>query len=150
MVFVITLIVVGPHRFPEIARQAGHYYRTARRYAAEVTSDVRSAVAELEAEVESHKDEFTAVSAELKEGLAATVEETRGDLESLGRSAEAAVAEPTAAAAHAAGSPVAGNGATPASNVASGRGLITPRELPAADDDAAGPEGAAERPTDGD
>ena len=140
MVFVITLIVVGPHRFPEIARQGGRYYRMARRYASEVTSDVRGAIEELEAEVEVHKEEFEAIGTELGEGLAGTVDETRGELEALGRSTQQAVGDPTADGA-------AENGATPASSAASGGGLITPRELPA---DGDGTQGTAERPEDGD
>lgn len=51
LVLVIALIVVGPQRFPEIARQGGRYYRTARRYANEVMKDVRGAMAEIEQEV---------------------------------------------------------------------------------------------------
>jgi len=154
VVFVITLIVVGPHRFPGIARQAGHYYRMARRYASEVTADVRGAISELEAEVETNKSEFEDVSTTLSEGLTATVDETRGELEALGGSTQAAVGDPAAAATG------AGNGATPApaaptppasnaastSTTAGGSGLITPRELPGDDADI---ESTAERPADG-
>jgi len=51
LVLVIALIVVGPQRFPEIARQGGRYYRTARRYANEVMKDVRGAMADIEKEI---------------------------------------------------------------------------------------------------
>ena len=155
VVFVITLIVVGPNRFPEIARQGGRYYRMARRYAAEVTADVRGAMAELEAEVESQKSELEAVGTELtelSEGVSATVEETRGDLHELDRSTQEAVGDPAAGSG-------AGNGVAsaptesappappaPAAPAAGGDGLITPRDLPAADE---GTQTAAERPTDG-
>ena len=153
VVFVITLIVVGPNRFPEIARQSGRYYRIARRYAAEVTADVRGAMAELEAEVESQKSELEAVGTELtelSEGISETVEETRGDLHELDSSTQQAVGDPLAAGGG------AGNGTAPAPTesappapgapAASGDGLITPRDLPAADE---GTQTAAERPTDG-
>lgn len=52
LVLVVALIVVGPHRFPGIARQGGRWYRVARRYANEVTQDVRGAMDELQAEIE--------------------------------------------------------------------------------------------------
>ena len=98
VVFVITLIVVGPHRFPEIARQGGRYYRIARRYATEVTNDVRGAIQELEAEVEAQKEELEAVGTELSEGIQETVRETRSELREIGRSTGEAVssAEPAA------------------------------------------------------
>lgn len=51
LVMVVTLIVVGPHRFPEIAREGGKWYKVARRYAAEVMTDVRGAMRELEEDV---------------------------------------------------------------------------------------------------
>lgn len=51
LVFAIALIVVGPQHFPEIARQAGRWYRIARRYTAEITRDVRGAMSEIEQEV---------------------------------------------------------------------------------------------------
>src|SRR5438105_2246739 len=51
LVFVLALILVGPQRFPEIARQAGRWYRMARAFTDEVMGDVRAAVDELEEEV---------------------------------------------------------------------------------------------------
>ena len=51
VVLLITLVVVGPNRFPQIAREGGKWYRIARRYADEVMADVRGAVEELQQEV---------------------------------------------------------------------------------------------------
>jgi sec-independent protein translocase protein TatB len=51
LVLLITLIVVGPNRFPQIAREGGKWYRIARQYADEVMADVRGAVEELQQEV---------------------------------------------------------------------------------------------------
>lgn len=136
VVFVITLIVVGPQRFPEIARQAGRYYRMARRYAAHVTADVRGAMDEIEAEVEAQKEAIEAVGAEIGEGVAGAVEETRGELRALERSTREAVGAtgggggadreggPSPAA------PRAGGGGEPAVSVSPGS-LRAPRELPA-------------------
>ncbi len=125
VVFVITLIVVGPQRFPEIARQAGRYYRMARRYAAHVTADVRGAMSELEAEVEAQKDAIEAVGAEIGEGVAGAVEETRGELRALERSTRDAVGGAPSQSSSG-GAPRAGQ---PAASV-SPEALRSPRELP--------------------
>ena len=138
VVFVITLIVVGPQRFPEIARQGGRYYRVARRYATEVTNDVRGAIQELEAEVEAQKEELTAVGAELSEGIQNTVAETRSELRDIGRSTSEAV---SSAAPAQPSPPRTGQASTPATTAAPATpsgpagALQTPRELPAGDED---------------
>ena len=97
VVLVIALIVVGPQRFPEIARQGGRYFRMARRYAAEVTSDVRGAMAELEAEVEQQKEELQAAHEEIATGLSTSIAETRSEIENIGREAGDAVRDAPAA-----------------------------------------------------
>ena len=51
LVMVLALILVGPQRFPEIARQAGRWYRTARAFTDAVMQDVRAAVDEIEDEL---------------------------------------------------------------------------------------------------
>jgi Sec-independent protein translocase protein TatA len=61
LVLVITLIVVGPKRFPEIARTGGRWYRTARRYADEVMRDVRGAMDDLEREVEAQGEDLRSI-----------------------------------------------------------------------------------------
>jgi Tat protein translocase TatB subunit len=146
VVFVITLIVVGPHRFPEIARQAGRYYRIARRYATEVTNDVRGAIQELEAEVEAQKEELEAVGTELSEGIQETVRETRSELRDIGRATGEAVSSAEPAPAREAPStqngqaPAPAEPSTPAAPAAPATTLQTPRELPAGDEDEAAPE----------
>ena len=51
LVLVVALIVVGPNKFPEIARSAGRWFTVARNYASEVRTDIESATAEIESEV---------------------------------------------------------------------------------------------------
>ncbi len=133
VVLVIALIVVGPQRFPEIAREAGRYFRMARRYAAEVTSDVRGAMAELEAEVEQQRDELQAAHEEIATGLSTSIAETRSEIENIGREAGDAVQDAPAAQPRAqeVEPDPAGNGASPPAAAAGG--LRTPRELPASD-----------------
>lgn len=91
LVLVIALVLVGPQRFPEIAREGGKWYRIARRFTAEVTKDLRVAVDEIESEIKAEAEELQSVrelgnlDADLKaagsdvqaatEGIAAAAEE---------------------------------------------------------------------------
>ena len=43
LVMVVALIVVGPNKFPDIAKSAGRWFSVARNYAAEVRTDIESA-----------------------------------------------------------------------------------------------------------
>lgn len=131
VVLVISLIVVGPQRFPEIARQGGRYFRMARRYAAEVTADVRGAMKELEAEVEEQREELLAAQEDISSGISTSIEETRSDLRDIGRETQESLRDAPAAQAEAESEPDrSGNGASPP---AAASGLLTPRELPAGD-----------------
>ncbi len=131
VVLVISLIVVGPQRFPEIARQGGRYFRMARRYAAEVTADVRGAMKELEAEVEEQREELLAAREDISSGISTSIEETRSDLRDIGRETQDALRDAPAAQAEAESEPdPSGNGAAPP---AATSGLLSPRELPAGD-----------------
>ncbi len=56
LVLIITLVVVGPQRFPEVARQLARWIRNARAFTDEVMKDVRSAVDEIEQEVTAAND----------------------------------------------------------------------------------------------
>ncbi len=58
---VLAMIVVGPQRFPEIARHAGRWFRVARRYTNEVMRDVRAAVDEIEHEINEETAELRAL-----------------------------------------------------------------------------------------
>ncbi len=61
LILVIMLLVVGPNRFPQVAREAGKWYRIARAYADEVMSDVRGAMDELEQEVGKPTEELRSI-----------------------------------------------------------------------------------------
>ena len=128
VVLVISLIVVGPQRFPEIARQGGRYFRMARRYAAEVTSDVRGAMAELEAEVEEQRDELQAAHEEISTGIQTSIRETRDDIRSIGRETQEALRDAPAAEADAqqAEPERTGNGAAPPAASGPGRAAHSP------------------------
>ena len=67
LVLVLTLIVVGPQRFPEVARQGGRWFRIARKYTTEVMQDVKSVVSEIEQEIEDETKELGEVGDLTKE-----------------------------------------------------------------------------------
>ncbi|MGE3856265.1 MAG: twin-arginine translocase TatA/TatE family subunit [Dehalococcoidia bacterium] len=56
LIMLIALVIVGPQRFPEVARQLAHWIRTARAFTDAVMKDVRSAVDEIEQEVTAAND----------------------------------------------------------------------------------------------
>ncbi|MEZ4503788.1 MAG: twin-arginine translocase TatA/TatE family subunit [Dehalococcoidia bacterium] len=88
LVLVITLIVVGPQRFPEIAREGGKWFRVARQFTAEITSDVRAAIDELEEEVTAEGDELRSIreiGTEVESGL----KESAADIRRIGRETDA-------------------------------------------------------------
>ena len=93
LVLVITLIVVGPHRFPEIAREGGKWYRTARRYANEVMRDARGAMAELEAEVKAGTDDLRSVR-EIGADVSAGARAARTDIEAIGSTTQSSLQAP--------------------------------------------------------
>jgi sec-independent protein translocase protein TatB len=83
LVFVIALVLVGPQRFPDLARQGGRWYRIARRYTAEITKDVRSAIDEIEEEVRTETEDLKIVR-ELGEDMETQFKETSADLDAIG------------------------------------------------------------------
>ena len=56
LVALIALVIVGPRRFPEVARQVARWIRSARALSDSVMVDVRAAVSELEQEVTAGTD----------------------------------------------------------------------------------------------
>jgi sec-independent protein translocase protein TatB len=97
LVLVLALIVVGPQRFPEIARQGGRWYRLARQYSNEVMKDVRSAVDEIETEIKTETEDIqsmTSIGDDLRE-IRDDVEEVRTE---SAADAEQALSDSAAAA----------------------------------------------------
>ena len=100
VVMVLAMIVVGPQRFPEIARHAGRWFRVARRYTNEVMRDVRAAVDEIEHEINEETAELRAlgdVSSDLRavrEDVEAVSDEAASD-EAVSDGAVSDGAQPT-------------------------------------------------------
>ncbi len=103
LVLIVALLVVGPNRFPEVARQAARYYKLARRYTDEVMKDVRAAVDDLEQEVGVQGGSDLRSIRELGSGFASELRnmgqeldqagrETRAELEATSAEAQTAVA----------------------------------------------------------
>lgn len=90
LVGVIAFLVVGPDRFPELARQAGKWYRVARAFTTDVMADVQGAVKELEAEVDASTGGGLRSIRELTEARD-ILSEARADAEAATSSAQAAV-----------------------------------------------------------
>ena len=76
LVLVVALIVVGPNKFPEIARSAGRWFTVARNYASEVRPDIESATAEIESEVMKEQEFIGGISDDLN----TIEEETKGSM----------------------------------------------------------------------
>src|SRR3972149_539368 len=55
VILVLTLIVVGPQRLPEMAAQLGRFMRDFRRYTSELTRDITDALQDIERETTEGK-----------------------------------------------------------------------------------------------
>lgn len=91
LVLLIALLVVGPERFPQVAREGGRWYRMARRFAADVTADLQGALQELENEVNEQSGDLKAVR-EIGEEVRAGMRETSSDVRAIGAGVGAAAA----------------------------------------------------------
>jgi len=67
VILVLTLIVVGPQRLPEVAAQIGRSIREFRRYSSGVTKELFDAVQDLEREYQDLRGELKAVSGEVRD-----------------------------------------------------------------------------------
>ena len=83
LVLLVTLLVVGPNRFPEIAREGGKWYRTARRYANEVMKDVRGAMDELETEIKTQTEDLKEIR-EIGRDLTTSSDSTLREIREIG------------------------------------------------------------------
>ena len=89
LVLLIALVIVGPQRFPEVARQIAHWVRTARQFTDAVMQDVRAAVDEIEQEVTAANDGVNPIR---------ELQELRNELNTAANDATSTVSEATAAA----------------------------------------------------
>ncbi len=86
IVLLIALVIVGPQRFPEVARQVARWINTARSFSDSVMADLRSAVDELEQEVTAQNDGVNPIK---------EIRSLRDELTGVHQNATAAVADAT-------------------------------------------------------
>ena len=61
LIMVLTLIVVGPQRLPEMAAQLGRFVREFRRYTSDLSRDITDALQDIEREYTEVKEEWKEV-----------------------------------------------------------------------------------------
>ena len=83
VIMVITLLVVGPQRLPEIAAQMGRFMRTFQRYTSQVTREFSETMRELEREYDEVKGDWRAVG----QGLDETARSVNQELAAAGNDA---------------------------------------------------------------
>jgi Tat protein translocase TatB subunit len=101
VILVLTLIVVGPQRLPEVAAQIGRAIREFRRYSSGITKELLDAVQDLEREYQDLRGELRAVSGELRDkaeafgkDLTGVADEVRDKLQVEGPSPKPAAIPP--------------------------------------------------------
>jgi Tat protein translocase TatB subunit len=78
VILLITLIVVGPQRLPEVAAQIARAMREFRRYTSSLSREVTGALEELEKEYTAVKDEWKEVGEAVRHDLKAMETEVSG------------------------------------------------------------------------
>jgi sec-independent protein translocase protein TatB len=66
MIMIVALIVVGPDKLPQTAREIGKVVRTLRSYASGVQREIREGFGDLTAEVDATRSEFEDLGRSLK------------------------------------------------------------------------------------
>ena len=95
IVLLIALVIVGPQRFPEVAREVARWINTARGFTDSVMTDIRAAVDELEQDVTAANDGVNPIRElqALRQDLTGAVQDASSTLTSA--STLAALPEPT-------------------------------------------------------
>jgi sec-independent protein translocase protein TatB len=92
VILILTLIVVGPQRLPEMAAQLARFIRAFRRYSSRVTREFNETLSELEHEYEDMRGEWKQVG----QGLEQDARTISDELKSADRDARAVDAPATA------------------------------------------------------
>lgn len=87
VILVLTLLVVGPNRLPEMAAQLARFVRAARRYGNQVTKDFNETLHELEEEYDEMKGEWK----EVGQGLDDSVKQVSDELSAADADAKRAL-----------------------------------------------------------
>jgi sec-independent protein translocase protein TatB len=106
VIMVITIVVVGPDKLPEVAAELARWIKRARAYGQHLTRDFNDVVGELEKEVGASRDDWKEIASVIRRegtGLSAILNDTSREVTAEVESAtseanvdlEAAKAEPT-------------------------------------------------------
>lgn len=92
LILVLTLLLVGPKRFPEVMRQVGRWYKIARGFTTEVMKDVRAAVDEIEEEINTETEDLRSVRdlADVRGEVERDLSDARREADQAGRETEQA------------------------------------------------------------
>lgn len=96
LIMVLALIVVGPQRLPELAGQLARLVRQARRYAGQVTSQLKYELGDVTQDYEALRQELHQLRQELSQQAKPLQEEldaARADLKAARESVEKSVAK---------------------------------------------------------
>ncbi len=94
VILILTLIVVGPNRLPEMAARLARLIRAARRYGNTVTKDFNEALHDLEEEYDDMKGEWK----EVGEGLEKTANDVSSELKAADKDVRKALDDASSAA----------------------------------------------------
>lgn len=94
VILILTLIVVGPNRLPEMAAQLARLIRAARRYGNQVTKEFNEALHDLEQEYDDMKGEWK----EVGEGLDKTASDIGKELKAADEDVRKALDDASSAA----------------------------------------------------
>lgn len=89
VILVLTLLVVGPKRLPEMAAQLARFMRAFRRYSANVTREFNETMHELEQEYDDMRGEWK----EVGQGLDETARSVSQDVDAASRETRQALAD---------------------------------------------------------
>jgi sec-independent protein translocase protein TatB len=92
VIMVITIVVVGPDKLPEVAGELARWIRRARAYGQHLTRDFNDVVGELEKEVGASRDDWKEIASVIRRegtGLSAILNETSRDISTEVESASA-------------------------------------------------------------
>jgi Tat protein translocase TatB subunit len=83
VILLLTVIVVGPQRLPQMAAELARFLRAFRRYSARITQEFNETMADLEKEYDEMKGEWK----EIGRGLDESAKAVSGELAAAGRDA---------------------------------------------------------------
>jgi len=111
VIAVVALVVIGPERWPKVARTLGHMFGRLQRYVSDVKADINREI-ELD-ELRKLKGEVQSAAQEIERSVTQAASEVEGGVRSVETQLNSAAAEATASATSAAPAAPTSDHATP-------------------------------------